>query len=958
EHVLLVTQHHIVSDGWSIGVLIQEVAALYAAFRLDQPDPLPPLALQYADYAAWQRQWLHGEVTARQLAFWKQHLEGAPAYLELPTDRPRPLVQRHAGASLPIVLPAPLVDKLQAVSRRHGVTPFMTLLAAWSLVLARLSGQHEVVVGTPVANRQRTEVEPLIGFFVNTLALRVRLDEDPTVADLLAQVRHTTLTAYEHQDLPFEQVVEALQPVRSLSHSPLFQVMLALDNTPLGQPLALPGLTLSPVEQAIGSAHFDLSLSLHTAGERMEGQLTYASDLFQPGTAQRWIGYFLRLLQAMLDAPQQQHLSTLDMLDDAERRHLLVDFNATAQDYPHDRLIHQLFEEQAARTPQAIALVCDTQTLTYAELDARANRLAHSLIGLGVGLEDRVAMLLQRRISSVVAMLAVLKAGATYVPLDATYPPERVAQLLADCRPTAVVTEAGLHDRLPTDAPSLILIEDDATQFADLPHTAPSVSGLTAHALAYIIYTSGSTGVPKGVMVEHRSVLRLVMQTRYAALEPTDVVAHGANPAFDAATWEVWAPLLHGAALCVVPHEVMLDPAQLRACLQRHRVTALWLTVGLFNQYVDMLDGAFAQLRYLLIGGDVLDPRRVAQLLSQPQRPQQVINAYGPTETTTFATTFRIDAVPHHAHSIPIGRPIANTQVYVLDAARHPVPLGAIGELYIGGPGVARGYLNRPDLTAERFLPDPFSDQPDARMYRTGDLGRWRPDGTLEYHGRNDFQVKLRGFRIELGEIEAQLSACAGVRDALVAVREDTPGDKRLVAYLIAQPEAELHAAALREHLAHVLPEYMLPAAFVTLPAFPLTPNGKRDRKALPAPDHTALATKPYEAPQGPTEPIIAEIWQDLLGVERVGRHDHFFELGGHSLLATQFVARVRECMEIELPLKALFMQPTLIDIADVITELQLALYEEDDIHDIDSDLATLVESELLAMLKENHNAK
>ncbi|WP_047197779.1 non-ribosomal peptide synthase/polyketide synthase [Caldimonas brevitalea] len=920
EHVLLITQHHIVSDGWSIGVLVEELSALYAAYAQGRPDPLPPLTLQYADYAAWQRGWLQGEVLQRQLEFWKARLAGAPTLLELPTDRPRPAVQSHVGGRMPLALPAPLVADLKALGQRHGATLFMTLMAGWSALLSRLSGQHDIVVGTPVANRHRTELEPLIGFFVNTLALRVQVDDDASVAELLAQVRSTTLAAYEHQELPLEQVIDALQLTRSLSHNPLFQATLTLHNTPQGQEVALPGLSLSGLDQANHTAPFDVSLLLDETEEGVVGHLQYASDLFDDNTVARWAGHLVRLLESMTEDAGRR-VGDLDLLDAAARDQVLVRFNDTARAYPHDGLIHQVFEAWAERTPYATALSGEGGRLNYAELNRRANRLAHHLLSLGVRPDDRVAICMERGLEMVVAMLATLKAGGAYLPLDPSYPPDRLAHMLADSTPVALLTVSDLQSRLPA-SPGLpqpvVVVDAMAEALAVLPETNPDAMalGLQARHLAYVIYTSGSTGTPKGVMVEHRNVLRLAVNGGFAPLTPDDCIAHGANPVFDAATWEIWGGLLNGARVCVVPQAVMLDPAGLRATLQAEGVSALWLTVGLFNQYADVLADSFGQLRYLITGGDALDPRIIARTLAGPRPPQHLLNGYGPTETTTFATTFHITALPPGAHGVPIGRPIGNTSVYILDAHHSPVPVGLVGEIYIGGAGVARGYLARPELTAERFLRDPFSADPTARMYKTGDRGRWLPDGTIEFHGRSDFQVKIRGFRVELGEIEARLAEVEGVREVAVLARTDEAGDQRLLAYYSAAQA--LAPARLRQQLAQSLPEYMLPAAFVHLEAMPLTPNGKLDRKALPEPQpQTAVVVPdgsppPHDAPQGEIEAAVAQLWCELLKLERVGRYDSFFDLGGNSLLGVRLMSRLRQTLGVDLTLRPLFADPTL----------------------------------------------
>ncbi len=905
EHVLLVTMHHIVSDGWSMGVLIEELSTLYTAFRGGEDDPLPEPAVQYADYAAWQRKWVDGELLRRQAGYWKQTLAGAPELLELPTDHTRPARQDHAGAYAALELDEELTRALDALARRHGATLFMTLLAGWAATLSRLSGQQDVVIGTPTANRGRREIEKLVGFFVNTLALRVDLGGEPTVAELLSRVKKRALEAQDHQDIPFEQVVEGVQPVRSLAHTPLFQVMFAWQNTPRGE-LELPGVTLGSVDSASRvTAKFDLSMSLAEQDGRIVGGVEYATSLFERPTVERYLAYFRRVLEEMA-ADERQRVSQLSLLPAEERRLVLEEWNATEAAYPADTCVHELFEAQAARTPDAVAVVHDGESLSYAELNARANRLAHHLRTLGVEPSARVAMLLPRSIELVAAELAVLKTGAAYVPIDPSFPAGRIAFMVADSAARVVLARSG------DDLPALASVERvDADALPEGPAHDPRIA-LDSEAAAYVMYTSGSTGAPKGVVVPHRAIARLVINNGYAEFSPGDRVAFAANPAFDASTMEVWAPLLNGGRIVVIGQDVLLDPRRFGDALNRHGVDVLWMTVGLFNQYAEELRDTLPRLRYLIVGGDALEPRAIARVLAN-NPPKHLLNGYGPTETTTFAITHEITDVADGARSIPLGRPVGNARIYILDDAGQPVPVGVAGEIYIGGKGVALGYLNRPELTAERFVADPFSGAPRARMYRTGDLGRWLPDGTIEFLGRNDQQVKVRGYRIELGEIEARLAEHAGVREVAVLAREDAPGDRRLVAYYVGE---DVEAEALRVHLAERVPQYMVPAAYVRLEAMPLTANGKADRRALPAPEGDAYATRGYEAPADEVEGILAGIWAEVLRVERVGRWDHFFELGGHSLLAVQVASRIRQALGVEVALGDLFVHPVLAELA------------------------------------------
>ncbi|HEX7985883.1 MAG TPA: amino acid adenylation domain-containing protein, partial [Duganella sp.] len=742
EHVLLVTQHHIVSDGWSIGVLIREVSALYAAFSQGLPDPLAPLAIQYADYALWQRQWLQGAVLQGQLDFWRAQLRGAPELMSLPLDHPRPPVQSYRGGQVPVRFTASLSARLQALSQRHNTTLFMTLLAGWAALLARLSGQDDVVIGTAVANRQRGEVEPLIGFFVNTLALRVRLEDDPDAAALLAQVKASTLAAYANQEVPFDQVVEALQPSRKLSHSPLFQVMFAFDNISTDTELRMPGLALSRIETEHETSHFDLGLSLAQGRQGLVGTLEYASDLFERASVERLAAYLPRLLEAMV-GDEHAPLSRAALLDQEQWQELVVGLNATGAPLAA-RCAHQLFEARAAARPQAPALVYEGTTLDYGQLNRRANQVAHYLIGLGIGRDERVAVCLERGVEMVVGLLGVLKAGAAYVPLDPAYPAQRLAYMLDDSAPRAVLTQRALAHGLAAACPVIALDGDGAAALARQPdgNPDPAALGLRPDHLAYIIYTSGSTGQPKGAMVEHAGLTNLALaQIALFGVGPESRVLQFASISFDASASEIMMALCSGAQLVLAARARLLPGAPLREVLARHAVTHVTLPASALPLLAEQ--EALPAPITLVVAGDVLPPDAARHW----SRRHRVFNAYGPTEATVCATAYLCDA--ERAGAVPIGRPIANTRVYVLDRHLQPVPRGVAGELHIGGAGVGRGYLNRAELTAERFVDDPFT--PGGRLYKTGDLGRHLADGTLDYLGRNDFQVKLRGFRIELG---------------------------------------------------------------------------------------------------------------------------------------------------------------------------------------------------------------
>ncbi|MHA3735612.1 non-ribosomal peptide synthase/polyketide synthase [Pseudomonas sp. Eth.TT006] len=908
HHVLLLTLHHIISDGWSMGVLTRELMALYQAFSHGQPDPLPPLALQYTDYAVWQRRWLSGEVLQRQSEYWQQTLAGAPALLLLPTDRPRPAQQDYAGSSVAVLLDERLSAGLKALGQRHGVTMYMTLMSAWAMLLSRLSGQAEVVIGSPVANRTRAEIEGLIGMFVNTLALRIDTAGELSVEALLARVKAQTLQAQAHQDLPFEQVVEVTRPVRSLAHSPLFQTLLSWDG--LESPaLALGELTLEGVAEPSHFAKFDLSLSLSEAHGVIRGSLEYATALFEPSTVERFVGYFQRLLQAMV-ANDQAVLEHAPLLAPEERQRLLVAFNATEADYDLQQTIHGLFEAQVLRAPQAPAVVAGELALTYAELNARANQLARHLRGLGVQADSRVAICVERGLDMVVGLLAILKAGGGYVPLDPAYPLERLAYMLEDSAPLAVLVQGSTRGLLGDVA--VPLIDLDQPQWLSLPTENLSVAELTPQHTAYVIYTSGSTGQPKGVINEHSGVVnRLLWMKDAYQLTAGDTVLQKTPFSFDVSVWEFFWPLMTGARLVMARPEGHKDPQYLSEIIEREHVTTLHFVPSMLDVFLAHADTArCSTLRQVMCSGEAL-PGSVVRRFKQQLPNSELHNLYGPTEAAVDVTAWNcagpLEQTPDNT---PIGKPIANTRMYILDTQQQPVPHGVVGELYIGGVQVARGYLNRPELNAERFLDDPF--QPNGRMYRTGDIARYLPDGNIEYLGRNDDQVKIRGLRIELGEIQARLTGIDGIQEAAVLAREDVPGDKRLVAYYTG---AALEIDALRSQLLEHLPDYMVPAVFVHLDALPLSPNGKLDRKALPAPDLAALTTREYEAPLGEVEVALARLWEELLNVERVGRHDHFFELGGHSLLAVNLVAKMRRA-GLSADIRVLFNQPTLAALA------------------------------------------
>jgi amino acid adenylation domain-containing protein len=935
HHVLLLTMHHIVSDGWSTRVLMRELGPLYRAALDGRPDPMPPLAIQYADFAAWQRRFLSAEALAEQGAYWRRALAGAPALLELPADRPRPAQQDYAGAFAALELDETLTAALRALALRHGVTLFMTILAGWALLLSRLSGQRDVVIGTPTAGRSRAELDGLVGMFVNTLALRIDLSGTPTISDLLSRVKVATLTAQAHQDLPFEQVVEQVNPPRSMAHAPLFQAMLSWQSG-LRPAVEMPGLAAEPILVPRRSAQFDLTLDLGEVGGRIIGAIEYATALFDAATVERWAGHLRRLLEQMAADPACR-AAAVPLLSLQERDRLLADWNRTALDYPQDRCAHELFEAQAARDPAAIAVAAGDRQVDYGTLNAQANRLARHLRALGIGPDMPVAICLERTPDLVAAVLAVWKAGGAYLPLDPAYPAERLGFMLADSRPalvlghgpTLAVVRAALAEA--DEPPQVIDVEAESARWAGLPASNPGRPvRLDPSHLAYVIYTSGTTGQPKGVMVEHRNLVAAcgAWETGYD-LVPGLAHLQMASFSFDVFAADLMRSLGFGGTLVLCPRETLLDGAALAGLLRDRRIAVADFVPAVLEQvmsHCEQRGDSLSFMRMVICGSDAWGAGQAARLRALCGPSVRLVNAFGVTEATVDSTLFDLgeldlaDGMPGGLATPPIGRPIANTRIYVLDEEGEPTPIGVAGELQIGGAGVARGYLNRPELTAERFIGSRFA--PGDRLYRTGDLARWRADGTLEFLGRSDFQVKIRGFRVEPGEIEARLAAFPGVRDAVVLAVPDGDGDRRLVAYYTTRSDATLDEAGLRSHLAAALPAHMVPAMLLHLAALPLTPNGKLDRKALPMPGGGVIASvASYAAPETPIEMAMAEIWCGLLQAERVGLRDNFFHLGGHSLLAARLVARIRDRLGVDLPLGVLFGAPTIEGLLDYIFE-------------------------------------
>ena len=911
DHVLILTAHHLVVDGWSLGVIFRELGALYAAFAGGAPTPLAEPPIQYADYAMWQHERLRRGAFDGEIAYWTRHLAGLePTRLAMMTSRPGEGAAR--GGRRQVTIPPPLAERLRELARREGATLYMALLAVFQALLARYTDRDDVAVASPIAGRARLETENVVGFFVNTLVLRTDVGDDPTFRALLARVRAVALDAFAHQEAPFERVVAAVRPERGGVRAPLVSVAFALHNTPRA-PLDLPGLSISRLDVEPEEAPFDLSLGVRATDGGLQGWLDYDAGAFDADAIDRFAGHFRTLLNGAVGDPDRA-LSALPVLTPPERHQLLVEWNVPLRPIPERLTIHGLFEAQAARAPEAVAVVGADVTLTYGELNRRANRLAHRLRRLGVGRDVVVGLCLEPSSALIVGMVAILKAGGAYLPLDPADPPARLASLLSEARAPVVVARAGQDLGPPAAGRHRLELTDDPP-CPDEPDGNPD-NATGANDLAYVISTSGSSGRPKGVMVPHRAVVRLVIDSDYVRLTPDDVVAQAANPAFDATTFEVWGTFLNGARLVLLSRPAVLSPPDLAAALARHGVGTLFLTTALFNLLARDAPTALRGVRQVLFGGEAVDPAAVAAVLEHGP-PDRLIHVYGPTETTTFATWHPVERVEPGATTIPIGRPIANTSVQVLDRHRRLVPIGVPGELYIGGPGVARGYLHQPRLSAERFLPDPFVADPEARRFRTGDRVRWRPDGPLEFLGRFDDQVKLRGFRVEPGEVEAAMARHPAVAEAAAVVRDDAPGGKELVAYIVPAAGLMPTASGLRAFAKAALPAFMVPAAFVPLDALPMTPNGKVDRRALPAPNGQSGAADAYVPPRTATQETLVGIWAELLGLERVGIQDDFFDLGGHSLLVARMVARVAAEFGRDLPVRALFEAPTIAELAE-----------------------------------------
>ncbi|HET6974228.1 MAG TPA: amino acid adenylation domain-containing protein, partial [Pyrinomonadaceae bacterium] len=929
DHVLSLTMHHIISDGWSTGVLIGELVSLYEAFAKGESPTLPELPIQYADFARWQREWLTGAVLERQLAYWQKQLDDVTT-LQLPTDRPRPSIRSHHGARQNFSLPHEISESLIGLARNEGVTLFTLLLAAWQTLLARYTEQTDIVVGSPIANRNRLETESLIGFFVNTLVLRTDLAGNPTFRELLERVRSTVLDAQEHQDVPFEKIVEELQLERSLSHTPLFQVVFALHTAP-AQGVDLREVKLATLDVQRHTAKFDLMFELFEHNSKINGSLEYSTDLFDDTTITRLLGHYRRLLSTIVENPEQRILD-LPLLSQTEERQLVYDWNEVAPRAEIEQPLHELFEDQVQRTPGNVALVLEDEVLTYRELNARADELVQDLRELGVQPETLVGIFMERSIEMVVAVLGILKAGGAYVPLDIEHPKERLAFMLEDAEPPVLLTQRRLVDRLPElKTVKAVCIDERTSRDGARVQITSGIAPLRprGESPAYVIYTSGSTGTPKGVVVTHANVVRLFTATsKWFNFNGDDVWTLFHSYAFDFSVWEIWGALLHGGRLVIVPYLVSRQPEAFYQLLLKERVTVLNQTPSAFRQLIQAEQSSWPNasdapplaLRFVIFGGEALELQSLGPWFDRHGDEQPLlVNMYGITETTVHVTyrPIREQDLATATGSV-IGERIADLQIYVLDAARKAVPIGVPGELYVGGAGLARGYLHRPELTAERFVAHPW-DENGARLYRTGDRGRYLANGDLEYLGRVDRQVKVRGFRIELGEIEAVLAQHANVSESVVIARDDD-GDTRLVAYVVAADDQDLTVTDLRSHMKERLPEYMVPAAFVLLDTLPLTTNGKVDRRALPSPEDARLDLgEAYVAPESEAERILVDVWAEVLKVERVGVCDNYFALGGDSIRSVNVLSLARE-RGLNFTLQQLFQHQTIRELAQAAT--------------------------------------
>jgi amino acid adenylation domain-containing protein len=931
DHVLHVNMHHTITDRWSGAVFEKELVTLYQAFAMGQPSPLPELPIQFADYAVWQRERMNGETYRNELAYWKKNLTGAPFVIDFPTDYPRPPIQNFNGERVYVNYPKSLLDGLKELSRREGVTMFMTLMAAYNILLYRYTRQEDILVSAPIGNRIRPETENIVGYLLNLLILRTDLSGNPTFRELLKQEQEVCIGAFAHQELPFGKLVQELKPKQDPSRNPIAQAAFLYLDFPETTSMEFLGLTARHIDIDNGASRFDITLSMTETSEGFTVSIEYITDLFSRERMERMSKHLEILLEAIIVNPDAR-VSELSLLSAEETQQLCVEWNDTATTFSQTSRVPDLFESHAARQPDATALLWEDERISYGELNRRANQFARHLQSLGVGAEVIVGVLLERSTELVVALLGTLKAGGVYVPLDPLYPRERLGFMMEDAGVSVLITQRGLHEKLPPHQARVIDLETSRAGIEQESFENLDLR-IEPEQAAYIIYTSGSTGRPKGVTVEHRQLLN-TLQAGRAALDftPADCMPCLAPFSFDISLFELLLPLVTGGRCLLASGREALDASAASKVLEEatviHAVPSLMRRLMSFA--VENREGKGARVRQLLVGGDAVPPELIEEM-HRAIPSAQVTVLYGPTEATMVCASSTVAREQKPSHQL-VGRPMSNTVIRLLDEQGNLVPVGIDGELCLGGASVAGGYLNRPDLTAQKFAPDPYSKDAGARLYRTGDLGRYLPDGTIIFTGRTDEQVKVRGFRIELGEIESALKEHQGIRECIALTREDTPGDKRLIAYLVtAKPEGStLNTSHLRSFLKERVPEYMLPSAFVFLEQLPLTPNGKVDKKALPAHDieRPELETA-FVAPQTPTEQRLAALWTELLGIDRAGLYDNYFELGGDSLLATQLASQIRKVFEVELPLTDLFRHPTLAELSAIIEEAVMTQMEE-----------------------------
>ena len=915
EHILIVVVHHIAADEWSFEILFREWAAAYSALLHGDDSAVAPAPLPYREFARKQQEWIDSEDYLKQLDYWRQKLSGPLPVVQLPIDGARPSIQTYIGTLAARVVPRETLDQLVTLSRKEDCTLFMLLLAAFKVLVYRYTQQEDLIIGSPIAGRQDVESQGVIGFFVNTLALRTSFAGNPSFQEYLKQVRQVVLEATENQDVPFDKLVEELHPDRSAAHSPIVQVMFSVEQD-LFQRDLFQGLKAEWLDVDTGTAKFELILVAKQTPEGLKLTAEYNTDLFDPKRISRMLQHFQILLQSIVKHPEA-HVSELDLLTSSERQQLIFDWNRTETTYPNSECIHQLFELQVSKNPDSPAVCYGDEQLNYRDLNARANQVAHRLQKMKIGPGSLVGVYMERSVDMITGFIAILKAGAAYVPLDRGYPRDRLAFMIEDTRMPVILTHETIAPELPQSSATLLCLDKEWGSIRDEPRQLPA-NVATPASTAYVIYTSGSTGVPKGVMVPHRAVARLVLQTNYIQITSNDRIAQASNASFDAATFEIWGALLNGAYLLGISKDVALSGSEFAETLRSENISVLFLTTALFNQLAREAPGVFSTLGTVLFGGEAVDPKWVQAVL-ECKPPRRLLHVYGPTENTTFSTWHQVRHVDEDAVSVPIGRPISNSTLYILDKEMNPVPVGVAGEIYLGGDGLAQGYWNSPEITASKFVPNPFSESVDSRLYKTGDLARFDANGNVEFIGRVDHQVKLRGFRIELGEIETLLAKQPGVNEAVVMLREDAPGDRRLAAYIIPRGDAP-SVNELRAALRKSLPEHMIPAAFVFMQEFPLTPNEKIDRKALPKPDQTRPdLDRNYIAPRNSVEQQLAGIWESILGIHPIGMADNFFELGGHSLLAVKLFSQIEKSFGQKLPLATLFRAPSIEQIAEIL---------------------------------------